>query len=62
MKTEQEILAALSDTGSPFDRSCAINSLINDIGYGREDAEDLVDEWIEELEWDAESRRLRSHE
>ena len=50
-ETEQEILAALSDTSSPFDRSDAINALVNDIGYLSEDAVDLVNEWIEDLDW-----------
>jgi hypothetical protein len=55
-QTEQEILAALSDRGSSFGRADAINALVNHIGYASFDAEDLVDEWIEDLEWQAEHK------
>lgn len=52
-KTEQEIYAMLKPPNSSFTRDDAINALMDDIGYSSFDAEDLVDEWIEDLEWEA---------
>ena len=52
METEQEILAALK-APDHFGRADAIAALVNNIGYSISDAAELVDEWIEELEWRA---------